>query len=385
MSEEMSNINLSEYDLPPISVGQKITAVVTKLEDKQVLVEVENCQYKCIIPIGELSNIHIDKTSEVVREGEEIEVVVKKIENETIILSKREVEFASAWKELEKLFNNKEVFEAQVSEVVKGGLIVNKGIRCFVPASMVDNKFVEDLSEYQDQVLTFKVVEMDIEKRKVILSHREVVREQKAAESLKAFHNVKVGEIVVGKVSRITNFGAFVKIGEIEGLVHVSQISHKRNVSPSDVLTEGQDVSVKVLSVDPETKRISLSIKETEEGPWELNSDKLIEGAVLEGSVKRLTNFGAFVEVFPGIEGLVHISQISHTRIKSPHEAINVGDTVQVKILEVNSNTKKLSLSIKELLENPEADITDYEMPEEQFGGFQLGELFADKLKGFIK
>lgn len=385
MSEEMSNVNLSDYDLPPLSEGQIITAVVIKLEDKQVLVEVENCQFKCIIPIGELSNFHIEKTSDAVREGEEIEVIVKKIENETIVLSKKELDFSASWEELENLFNNKVIFEAQVSEVVKGGLIVNKGIRCFVPASMVDDKFVEDLSEYQDQILTFKVVEMDKDKRKVILSHREVVREQKAVDALKAFHNVKVGEIVNGTVSRITNFGAFVKIGEIEGLVHVSQISHNRNITPSDVLTEGQDVSVKILSVDPETKRISLSIKETEKGPWDINSDKLSEGAVLEGTVKRLTNFGAFVEVFPGIEGLVHISQISHTRIKSPHEAISVGDLVQVKILELNSETKKLSLSIKELIENPEADITDYEMPEEQFGGFQLGELFADKLKGLIK
>lgn len=385
MSEEMNQVNLSEYDLPPITVGQMISAVVTKVEDKQVLVEVENCQYKCLIPIGELSNIHIEKTSDVIREGEEIEVIVKKIEGETIVLSKKEVEFSSAWQLLEKLFNNKEVFEAQVNEVVKGGLIVNKGIRCFVPASMVDNKFVDDLSEYQDQFLTFKVVEMDKEKRKVILSHRDVVREQQAAEALKAFHNVKVGEIVSGKVSKITNFGAFIKIGEIEGLVHVSQISHKRNISPSEVLTEGQEVSVKVLSVDPDTKRISLSIKQTEKGPWELNSEKLVVGAVLEGTVIRLTNFGAFVEVFSGIEGLVHISQISHTHIKSPHEAISVGETVQVKIREVDNEARKLSLSIKELLENPEADITDYEMPAEQFGGLQLGELFADKLKGFKK
>lgn len=385
MTEEMSQVNLNEYDLPPFVVGQKITAVVTKIEDKQVQVEVENCQYQCIIPIGELSLVHIEKTADVVREGDKIEVIVKKIEKETITLSKKEVDFLTAWEMLENLFKTSEIFEAQVNEIVKGGLIVNKGIRCFVPASMIDNKYIEDLSVYQDQFLTFKIVELDKEKRKVILSHREVVREQKASDAIKALHNVKVGQIVGGKVSRLTNFGAFVQIGDVEGLVHVSQISHSRINHPSDVLSEGQEISVKIISVDLDSKRISLSIKETEKSPWEEAADKLVEGGVLEGTVRRLTNFGAFVEVFPGVEGLVHISQISHKHIKTPQEAINIGDVVKVKIREVIMEAKKLSLSIKELLENPEAYLTDFEMPEEKSGGFQIGELFAEKFKKLSK
>ncbi|MDF2535245.1 MAG: rpsA [Bacillales bacterium] len=381
MTEEMSQVNLNEYDLPPFVVGQKVTAVVTKIEDKQVLVEVENCQYQCLIPIGELSTFHIEKPADVVREGDKIEVIVKKIEKETITLSKKEVDFLTAWEILENLFKTSEIFEAQVSEIVKGGLIVNKGIRCFVPASMIDTKYIEDLSIYQDQFLTFKIVELDKDKSKVILSHREVVREQKASDAFKALQNVKVGQIVSGKVSRLTNFGAFVEIGDIEGLVHVSQISHSRITHPSDVLSEGQEVSVKIISVDLDSKRISLSIKDTEKGPWEEAASKLVEGGILEGTVRRLTNFGAFVEVFPGVEGLVHISQISHKHIKTPQEVINIGEVVQVKIREVDMEAKKLSLSIKELLENPEAYITDFEMPEEKSGGFQIGELFAEKFK----
>ncbi len=190
--------------------------------------------------------------------------------------------------------------------------------------------------------------------------------------------------MIEGTVQRITDFGAFVDIGGVDGLVHISQLSHAHVDKPSDVVAEGQSVKVKVLSVDRDNDRISLSIKETLPGPWTNIAEKAPKGTTLTGVVKRLVSYGAFVEVFPGVEGLVHISQISHKHIGTPHEVLKEGQEVNVKVLEVNENDQRLSLSIKELLEKEADEIVDYELPEES-KGFQLGEMIGDKLKNLKK
>ncbi|MBS4217294.1 30S ribosomal protein S1 [Bacillus sp. FJAT-49711] len=376
MTEDMNNIEVKSF-----SEGDRVKGTVTKIEEKQVLVDLEGSKLDGIIPISELSSLHVEKASDVVHEGEVLDLIVTKVEEELLVLSKRKVDAENAWETLEKRFQNSEVFDAEVNEIVKGGLVVDLGVRGFVPASMVEDHYVEDFSDYQGKTLSFKIVELDKEKNRLILSHRIVVEEEKGREKQEVLEKLDAGQVIEGTIQRLTDFGAFVDIGGVDGLVHISQLSHEHIDKPSDVVKEGDKVQVKVLSVDRDNERISLSIKETLPGPWSNIVEKAPRGTILEGTVKRLVSFGAFVEVFPGVEGLVHISQISHKHIGTPHEVLQEGQTVKVKVLEVNEKDQRLSLSMKEL-EDQEYQSKDYELPEES-KGFQLSDMIGDKLKGF--
>ncbi|MCM3766549.1 30S ribosomal protein S1 [Neobacillus niacini] len=379
MSEELNQVEVKTFE-----VGDKVTGQVTKVEEKQVLVNIQDSKLDGIIPISELSSLHIEKASDAVVEGDELELEVLKVEEEALILSKRKVDAEKAWESLEQKFQSGEVFETEVKDVVKGGLVVDLGVRGFVPASLVEPHFVEDFSDYKGRTLSFKIVELDKEKNRVILSHRAVVEEEKEKQKFNRLDELKAGQVIEGTVQRITDFGAFVDIGGIDGLVHISQLSHEHVSKPTDVVQEGQKVQVKVLSVDRDNERISLSIKETLPGPWANISEKAPKGSELTGTVKRLVSYGAFVEVFPGVEGLVHISQIAHKHIATPHEVLKEGQEVKVKVLDANENDQRLSLSIKELLEKEAEETHDYELPEES-KGFQLGEVIGDKLKNLGK
>jgi len=376
MTEDMNNIEVKSF-----SEGDRVKGTVTKIEEKQVLVDLEASKLDGIIPISELSSLHVEKASDVVHEGEVLDLIVTKVEEELLVLSKRKVDAENAWETLEKRFQNNEVFDAEVNEIVKGGLVVDLGVRGFVPASMVEDHFVEDFSDYQGKTLSFKIVELDKEKNRLILSHRIVVEEEKGREKQEVLEKLQPGQVIEGTIQRLTDFGAFVDIGGVDGLVHISQLSHEHIDKPSDVVKEGDKVQVKVLSVDRDNERISLSIKETLPGPWSNITEKAPRGTILEGTVKRLVSFGAFVEVFLGVEGLVHISQISHKHIGTPHEVLQEGQTVKVKVLDVNETDQRLSLSMKEL-EEQEYQSKDYELPEES-KGFQLSDMIGDKLKGF--
>lgn len=374
MVEDMNQVEVSNFE-----VGDKVTGQVTKVEEKQVLVNIENSKLDGIIPISELSSLHVEKASDAVAEGDELELEVIKVEEDALILSKRKVDAEKAWDDLEAKYNSGEVFEAEIKDVVKGGLVVDLGVRGFVPASLVESFFVEDFTDYKGRMLAFKIVELDKDKNRLILSHRAVVEEEKVKHKQSLVDSLEAGQILEGTVQRITDFGAFVDIGGVDGLVHISQLSHQHVDKPSDVVEEGQKVQVKVLSVDRDHDRISLSIKDTLPGPWANISDRAPKGSTLTGVVKRLVSYGAFVEVFPGVEGLVHISQIAHKHIGTPHEVLKEGQEVSVKVLEVNEQDQRLSLSIKDLLEK-EDEVIDYELPEES-KGFQLGEMIGDKLK----
>lgn len=378
MSEEMNEIEVKNYE-----IGDKVNGQVTKVEEKQVIVNISDSKLDGIIPISELSSLHIEKASDAVAEGDELQLEVLKVEEEALILSKRKVDAEKSWEDLEAKFNRGEVFEAEIKDVVKGGLVVDLGVRGFVPASLVEAHFVEDFADYKGKTITFKIVELDKEKNRLILSHRAVVEEEQGKRKQSVLQSLEAGQVLDGTVQRITNFGAFVDIGGIDGLVHISQLSYQHVEKPSDVVTEGQEVKVKVLSVDLDNERISLSIKDTLPGPWDQISEKAPKGSVLQGTVKRLVSYGAFIEVFPGVEGLVHISQIAHKHIGTPHEVLKEGQELQVKVLDVNENDHRLSLSIKELLEKEE-ESTDYELPEES-KGFQLGEMIGEQLKKLNK
>ncbi|MCP2036372.1 small subunit ribosomal protein S1 [Planomicrobium sp. HSC-17F08] len=378
MSEEMNMMENRDFQ-----TGDRVKGIVTNIEEKAVTVTIEGAPFDGVIPISELSSLHIEKASDSVQVGDELDLVITKVEDENFVLSKRKVDAEQAWDELEKKFESGEIIESEVKDVVKGGLVVDLGVRGFVPASLVEDYFVESFEDYKGKVMTFKIVEMEKENNRLILSHRAVVELEKESQKEEVMDTIHAGDVLKGKVQRIASFGAFVDIGGVDGLVHISQLSHEHVEKVSDVVTEGQEVTVKVLSVDRDSERISLSIKDTLPGPWDAIEEKAPKGSVHDGKVKRIVSYGAFVEVLPGVEGLVHISQIAHKHIATPNEVLSEGQEVQVKVLEVNKADKRLSLSIKELQEKEkEQDFSNYEMPEES-SGFSISDVIGDKLKGF--
>ncbi|MFD1862616.1 30S ribosomal protein S1 [Planococcus chinensis] len=378
MSEEMNMMENRDFQ-----VGDRVKGTVLKIEEKAVTVTIDGAPFDGVIPISELSSLHIEKASDSVQEGDTLDLVITKVEEENFVLSKRKVDAEQAWDDLEKKFESGEIIEAEVKDVVKGGLVIDLGVRGFVPASLVEDYFVESFEDYKGKTMTFKIVEMEKENNRLILSHRAVVELEKESQKEEVMDSIHPGDVLKGKVQRIASFGAFVDIGGVDGLVHISQLSHEHVEKVSDVVKEGQDVTVKVLSVDRDSERISLSIKDTLPGPWDAIEEKAPKGSVHTGKVKRLVSYGAFVEVLPGVEGLVHISQIAHKHIATPHEVLTEGQEVQVKVLDVNKTDKRLSLSIKELQEKEaEQDYSDYEMPEES-SGFSISDVIGDKLKGF--
>lgn len=378
MSEEMDQVEVKNFE-----VGDFVKGVVSKVEEKQVVVELAESKLDGIIPISELSSLHIEKASDVVALGDELELQVIKVEEEALVLSKRKVDAEKAWDQLVEKFENQVTFEAEVKDVVKGGLVVDLGVRGFVPASLVESHFVEDFSDYKGKTLTFKIIELDKEKNRIILSHKAVQEEEKLKQKQQLLSSLQAGQVLEGTVQRITDFGAFVDIGGMDGLVHISQLSHQHVEKTSDVVEEGQKVQVKVLSVDGENERISLSIKETLPGPWANIAEKTPKGSILDGTVKRIVSYGAFVEVLPGVEGLVHISQISHKHIGTPNEVLSEGDHIKVKVLDVNETEQRLSLSIKEL-EEKVVEESQYELPEET-KGFSFGDVIGEQLKNLKK
>jgi small subunit ribosomal protein S1 len=380
MTEDMNLEVTNNYN-----EGDRVTGKVTKIEDKSVTVEISGAPFDGVIPISELSSLHIEKASDAVAEGDELELIIMKVEEDNYVLSKRKVDAENAWGALEEKFNNKETIETEVKDVVKGGLVVDLGVRGFIPASLVEDYYVESFEEYKGRTMTFKIVEMDKEKNRLILSHRAVIQEEKESQKEEVLANLSEGQVLEGTVQRLASFGAFVDIGGVDGLVHISQLAHDHVEKVSDVLKEGDKVNVKVLSIDRDSERISLSIKDTLPGPWEGIEEKAPKGSVLTGTVKRLVSYGAFVEVFPGVEGLVHISRISHQHIGTPHEVLQEGQTIEVKVLDVNTDEKRLSLSIKDLVEKEDNNTYDeYEMPEEA-SGFSFSDVIGDQLKKFSK
>ncbi|RNB89010.1 30S ribosomal protein S1 [Brevibacillus nitrificans] len=383
----MEETNVSLTDAATVSVGDVVKATVTKVEDKQALVDV-GYKYDGLIPISELSPLHVEKVSDVVAVGDTFDVKVIKLndEKEELVVSKKAVAMESSWSDLEQKMQAGEIIEAVVKEVVKGGLVVDVGVRGFIPASMVERHFVEDFSDYKGKSLTLKVVEMDKEKNKVILSHKAVLEDEAKKQKGSILDKIQPGQVLEGTVQRMTDFGVFVDIGGVDGLVHVSELAWNRVDKPSDVVKEGDKVTVKVLKVDKENERIGLSIKETQAGPWAKVAEEFKAGSIVAGTVKRLVSFGAFVEVAPGIEGLVHISQIANRRVNTPGEVLKEGQEVQVKILDVVPQEQRISLSIRAVEEDrveqaeraSKKEQQQFQQENNQPMGVTLGELFAD-------
>lgn len=371
-SEEESGMTSMEDALDSvldIKVGDTVLGDVLAFDDNQVRVAIkESGGLEGVIPRNELSSTPFEELTDVVNIGDEIELVVlkpiKDKENGNFLLSKKRVDAKKIWQEIQEKADNGETITAPVKDVVKGGLVVDAGVRGFVPASMVEDHFVEDFAPYKGRTLEFAIIEIEPSENRLILSHKEIARKEREAKRDSLMDELVEDSIIEGKVARLTNFGAFIDLGGVDGLVHISRIAHEHIAKPGDVLTIGDTVKVKVLSVDKERGRVSLSIKDTLAGPWDNIEEKAPEGSVLKGTVKRLTSFGAFVEVFPAVEGLVHISQIAHEHIATPHEKLQEGQEIEVKVLSADPVEQRLSLSIKALLEKPAHEENDaFEQP----------------------
>ncbi|HAR6600907.1 TPA: 30S ribosomal protein S1 [Staphylococcus pseudintermedius] len=389
MTEEFNESMIND-----IKEGDKITGEVQQIEDKHVVVHVNGGKYNGIIPISQLSTYHVENANEVVKVGDEIGAYVTKIEvdeeNETgsYILSKRKLKEEQSYAYLQEKLENNETIEAKVTEVVKGGLVVDVGQRGFIPASLISTDYIEDFSDYEGRVLELKVEELEPEKNRVILSRKAVEAEENEKKKAELLQSIKAGDVIEGKVARLTNFGAFIDLGGVDGLVHVSELSHEHVKSPEEVVSIGDTVKVKVRSVEQDSERVSLSIKDTLPSPFETIQEKYSEGDIVEGKVMRLASFGAFVEIGSGLQGLVHISEISHKHIGTPGEVLEPGQTVQVKILGINPEEERISLSIKaanpdeETEEASEETTQHYTQPaDENENNPTLGDVFGDKLK----
>ena len=384
-----------------VNTGDVVTAEVISVDNDQANVVIEGTGIEGVLTRRELTNDRDANVADLVKVGETLEVLVlrqvvgKDTDTVTYLVSKKRLEARKAWDKL--VGREEEVVTVKGTRAVKGGLSVEfEGLRGFIPASMIDTRFVRNTEQFVGQEFDAKIKEVDPAENRFILSRREVVEAEAAEARKEVFSKLEVGSIVTGKVARLTSFGAFIDLGGVDGLVHLTELSHERNVSPKSVVTVGEEIQVKVLDLNEEEGRVSLSLKATTPGPWDGVEQKLAAGDVIEGTVKRLTDFGAFVEVLPGIDGLVHISQISHKRVENPKDVLSVGQDVTVKVLEVNADAERVSLSIKALEERPanaegennekrqsrprrpkRQEKRDYELPETQ-SGFSMADLFGD-------
>ena len=328
--------------------GQLVTGSVVKIEHDEVLLDVRG-KSEGVIPARELSIRKDVDPSEIVSIGDEIEALVLQKEDKEgrLVLSKKRAEYERAWNAVEAKFQAGETVEGEVIEVVKGGLILDIGLRGFLPASLVDLRRVKDLTIFMGTRIEARVIEMDRNRNNVVLSRRVVLEEARKAERQEILSKLQRGMKLKGNVSSIVDFGAFVDLGGIDGLVHISELSWNHVNHPNEVVKVGQEVEVEVLDVDLKRERISLGLKQTTEDPWRVLVKKYPIDAIVEGTVTKLVAFGAFVDLGEGVEGLVHISEMAKTHVDQPSQVCAVGDVVQVKVMEIDLDRRRISLSMK--------------------------------------
>ncbi len=338
------------YDatLQPFEEGDVVTGNVVRIDKDEVLVDI-GYKSEGVIPANELSIRKSVDPKDEVEMGEEVDALVltKEDQDGRLILSKKRARFEKAWRRIEAAAESGEPVDGTVIEVVKGGLIIDLGVRGFLPASLVDIRRVPNLDEYLGQTIECRVIELNRSRNNVVLSRRAVLEEQRREDRERILDRLQPGMVVDGTISNIVDFGAFVDLDGIDGLIHISELSWSHVNHPSEILSIGDTVNVKVLDIDRDRQRISLGLKQTQEDPWQRVVDTYNVGDELEGKVTKVVTFGAFVEILDGVEGLVHISELAQHHVENPREIIQPGDEVKVKILEIDSDRRRLSLSIK--------------------------------------
>ena len=369
-----------EQGMPTLTAGQLLRGRVLYVGHDEVLVDVG---YKSDgrIPIHEIGLRSGQLPADVLKPGDEIHVYVLRVdENEGgVLLSKRRADTELTWRRLEQARQEGRILEARVTERVKGGLLVDVGVRGFVPASHVARGFVDNLDQFVGQTLRLKVLEIDRGRRNVVLSRREVLEQEYQEAKRRLFGTLKEGQVVSGTVRRLTDFGAFVDLGGgVEGLLHVSEMAWSRVRHPSDVLQEGQTIKAMVLNVDREHERISLGLKQVLPNPWDTVAERFQVGDVVDGEVTRLVDFGAFVRLENGVEGLVHISQLADRHVAKPDEVVSPGQQVRVKILSIDPQARRIGLSLREAPQPGEAAASQPNRASAESQGVTIGELYAN-------
>lgn len=362
--ESFANMEAEMADYASPSRGDVINGTVIEVRDDEVMVDVGG-KSEGIIPRRELSVKEVDSAKELVKVGDEIEVMVLKWDDDgTILLSKKKVDAKRIMDQLEDAFNNGEKVEGTVTGSVKGGLLVDVGVVAFLPASHVEDGYVRNLDEYIGKTFFFKIIEFNRNKRRgsqIVVSRKDLVAEEKARLKEDFWNTIEEGQVRQGRVKRIVDYGAFIDLGGYEGLLHVSEMDHRRVEHPSNLLNEGDELDVFILGLDREKERVSLSRKQLLKSPWEIVLEKYQEGDIIDGTVVRIAPFGAFVEVEPGVDGLVHISHLANHRVEKPEDVVQVGQQVRVKILSIDPNEKRIGLSIKEAQEDVErSEVEEY-------------------------
>ena len=342
--------------------GDIVTGTVVKVDQDEVLLDV-GYKTEGVIPVKELAIKHHVDPFEEVHVGDEIEALVQQKEDKEgrLILSKKRAQYERAWGTIEKVKAEDGVVTGRVIEVVKGGLIVDIGLRGFLPASLVEMRRVRDLTPYIGQELEAKIIELDKNRNNVVLSRRAWLEQTQSEVRTTFLNNLQKGQIRKGVVSSIVNFGAFVDLGGVDGLVHVSELSWKHIDHPSEVVEIGQEVTVEVLSVEMDRERVSLSLKATQEDPWQTFARLHTIGQIAPGTVTKLVPFGAFVRVADGIEGLVHVSELAERHVEIPEQVVSVGDEVMVKIIDIDLDRRRVSLSLKQANEGVDMATDDFD------------------------
>jgi small subunit ribosomal protein S1 len=338
------------YDatIKPFEEGDVVSGEVVRIDKDEVLVDI-GYKSEGVIPSTELSIRRSVDPAEEVSLGEHVDALVltKEDQEGRLVLSKKRARFEKAWRKIEAAAESGEPVDGTVIEVVKGGLILDLGVRGFLPASLVDIRRVHNLDEFKGQTLETKVIELNRSRNNVVLSRRAVLEEERKEVREQILGRLQPGMVVEGKISNIVDFGAFVDLEGIDGLIHISELSWSHVNHPSEVLSVGETVRVKVLDIDRERQRISLGLKQTQEDPWRRVLDEYKPGDALQGKVTKVVAFGAFVEIVPGVEGLVHISELAEHHVENPSEVVSPGDEVWVRILEIDDSRRRISLSIK--------------------------------------
>ncbi|MGI6217278.1 MAG: 30S ribosomal protein S1 [Coriobacteriales bacterium] len=359
--------NLIDGTITDIEEGELVTGTVVRIEHDEVLLDI-GFKSEGVIPVRELSIRDDVDPSEAVAIGDEIEALViqKEDKDGRLVLSKKRAEYKRAWNNVEEKFKNGENVEGEVIEVVKGGLILDIGLRGFLPASLVDLRRVKDLDSYLGTVIEARVIEMDRNRNNVVLSRRVLLEEGRKNERAEILNKLEKGMRLKGTVSSIVEFGAFVDLGGIDGLVHISELSWSHVNHPSEVVSVGDEVEVEVLDVDRNRERISLGLKQTTEDPWRTLIKNYPVGAIVEGKVTKIVPFGVFVALGDGVEGLVHISEMANKHVNHPSQVVEVGQQVPVKVMSVDLDRRRISLSMKAAAETLGITIEVAEMEDEK-------------------
>jgi small subunit ribosomal protein S1 len=357
------------YDatIKPFGEGDVVSGQVVRIDKDEVLVDI-GYKSEGVIPANELSIRRSVDPAEEVSLGEEVDALVltKEDQEGRLVLSKKRARFEKAWRKIEAAAESGEPVEGVVIEVVKGGLILDLGVRGFLPASLVDIRRVHNLDEFKGQTLECKVIELNRSRNNVVLSRRAVLEEERKEVREQILGRLQPGMVVEGKISNIVDFGAFVDLEGIDGLIHISELSWSHVNHPSEVLSIGETVRVKVLDIDRDRQRISLGLKQTQEDPWQTVLNEYKPNDILEGKVTKVVAFGAFVEIVPGVEGLVHISELAEHHVETPGEVVQPGQEAWVRILEIDEERRRISLSVKRAQRNDNLPLRDLIPPELQ-------------------